>query len=310
MVFILFKFAIQDFLDDRKFKNLSPETLKGYEITLKEFHNYCTDNNLIDTSDITPRVIKNYLIHCQNERSNNPVTLNHKIRNLKIFFNYLEEIEIYDEKNNPAKPIPYLKEDVKIEVFTDYQIRQMLTYYRRLKTRDKAFWAYRDYTIIVTLLGTGIRLGELVNLQWRHIDFVNQVMTIFGKKRIQRSIPLTEKLVKELAEFKVFCERYFGKLNDYVFVNSKNEPMTADAVKCMFKRLKEIMNFRDVRLSAHTFRHTFAHRFLMNGGDVFSLQKILGHSKIEMTMRYVALWGTALKEQNEKYNPLSKLDFV
>lgn len=298
-------------MDDREFKNLSSETLKGYGGTLQEFHTHCIENEIIDTSDVRPRIIKNYLINCQKEKGNSPSTINHKLRNLKIFFNYLEEIEVYDKKTNPVKQLQYVKENIQIEVFSDYQIKQMLGYYRRLKTRDKAFWAYRDYTIIVTFLGTGIRLGELVNLQWRHIDLINKNMSVFGKKRIIRSIPIAEKLSKELAEYQVFCQQYFDDgLNESVFTDSENKPLTRNAVQCIFKRLKEIMNFKNVRLSSHTFRHTFAHRCLMSNMDVFTLQKLLGHQKLEQTMKYVALWGTAIKEVAEKHNPLNNMDFI
>ena len=310
VVFILLKFAIQDFMDDREFKNLSPETLKSYSGTLEEFHTHCIENEVIDTSDVRPRIIKNYLINCQKEKGNTPPTINHKLRNLKIFFNYLEEIEVYDKKTNPVKQLQYVKENIQIEVFSDYQIKQMLGYYRRLKRRDKAFWAYRDYTIIVVFLGTGIRVGELVNLQWRHIDLVNKNMSVFGKKRITRSIPIAEKLVKELAEYQIFCQQYFNNLNEYVFTDNQNKPLTRNAVQNIFKRLKEIMNFKNVRLSSHTFRHTFAHRCLMSNMDVFTLQKLLGHQKLEQTMKYVALWGTAIKEQAEKHNPLNNMDFI
>lgn len=203
----------------------------------------------------------------------------------------------------------YAKEEIKIETFSDYHIKQMLDYYRRIKKRERLFYAYRDYAIIVFLLGTGVRLGELINIRWRDINFIRGTITVWGKKREQSSIPLTDKLIKELSEYRVFCEQHYGELDDYVFTSDrKNRQLGVDAVKSIFKRLKEVMNFKDVKLSAHTFRHTFAHRMLMNGCDVFTLQKMLRHSSLVMTQRYLAIWGTALHEQNEKYNPLKDID--
>jgi len=276
--------------------------------SLNEFQEFCGKQEIVDVSDVTPNIIKNYLMYCQKERNNNVTTRNSKLHVLKIFFNYLEEIEVITQKQNPAKRIGYGKEDIKIEVFQDRHIHQMLSYYRRLKQREKSFFAYRDYTMIVFLLGTGVRLGELVNLIWNDVDLKNGTIIVFGKKRQQSSIPLTKKLIKELCEYRVFCEQTFGEIPDYVFTDVEGKKLTDNAVKCVFKRLKEIMNFSDVRLSAHTFRHTFAHRMLMNGCDVFTLQKMLRHSNIAMTQRYLAIWGVALREQNSKYNPLNTLD--
>lgn len=93
----------------------------------------------------------------------------------------------------------------------------MLGYYQRLKNRDKSFYAYRDYLSIVFLLGTGVRLGEFINLKWNDVELKHGLITVWGKKRQQSSIPLTEKLVKELCEFKVYCDRFFTTLPEYVF---------------------------------------------------------------------------------------------
>ncbi|MEG6616208.1 tyrosine-type recombinase/integrase [Peptococcaceae bacterium 1198_IL3148] len=149
-----------------------------------------------------------------------------------------------------------MKEDIKIDVFTNYQIKQMLNYYKRVKNREKSFFAYRDYTMIIVFLGTGMRLGEVVNLRWKDINWENNTITVFGKKRIQSSLPITDKLKNELAEYKIFVQQVFKKPCEYVFALKDNKQMTSGAVKCVFKRLKDKMNFNDVRLSPHTFRHT------------------------------------------------------
>jgi len=304
---LLLKFSIQDFKDDRIYKNLSEKTIEAYILTLNEFQSFCAEHEIIDVQQVTPQIVKSYLVHCQ-QRGNNPSTRNTKLHHLKIYFNYLEHEEVITDKQNPTKKMQYAKEEIKIEVFNDNHIRQMLNYFRRLKYRDKSLYAYRGYCMILTLLSTGVRLGELCNLKWNDIDLTNGTIIVFGKKRQQSSIPITDKLVKELSEYKIFCEQEFETLSDYVFVNRNNKQLTDNAVKCIFKRLKQIMNFKEVRLSAHTFRHTFAQRFLANGGDVFTLQKMLRHSNLRMTERYLALWGTALREQNDKYNPLNNLD--
>jgi len=308
VVFLLLKFAIKEFLDDRDFNNLSKVTINGYSLTLEKFHDFCTKKEVVDVSDITTSLVKEYLLHCKNELKNNPTTINTKLRALRTFFNFLANNEIINLKQIPTTKIPYIKEDIKVEVFSDEHIKQMLNYYKRIKYHDKTFVAFRDHTIIIVLLGTGMRRGELVNLKWSDIDFNNQTLKVFGKKRMDSSIPMTLKLKKEMAEYRVFCEQHFKTVSDYVFTNYNNKPLTENAVQMIFKHLKDVMNFKDVRLSAHTFRHTFAHRCLMSGMDVFTLQKMLRHSKLDVTMRYVALWGTALKEQNDKYNPLNNLD--
>ncbi|QOS80171.1 tyrosine-type recombinase/integrase [Paenibacillus sp. JNUCC31] len=306
---MILKFAVQEFKDDREYKNLSPKTIAAYLLTLKEFQAFCSEQEIVNVEDVTTSLIKSYLLYCQKERENNPTTRNSKLHTIKIFFNYLEEVEIIDSKKNPIKRLSYVKEDIKIEAFSDYHITQMLNYYRRINSRNRTFHAYRDYTIIITLLGTGVRLGELINLKWNDIDFKSGTVTVYGKKREQSSIPLTDKLIKELSEYQVFCRQTFKTLSEYVFTSDrKNEQLKVESVKSLFRRLKAAMNFKDVRLSCHTFRHTFAHRMLMNGCDVFTLQKMLRHSQISMTQKYLSIWGTALREQNAKYNPLNGMD--
>lgn len=80
--------------------------------------------------------------------------------------------------------------------------------------------------------------------------------------------------------------------------------MTENTLMLVFKYLRQRMNFKEVRVSAHTFRH----RLAMSGMSAFAIQKLMRHQNITVTMRYVAMWGNELREQNTKYNPLNSID--
>jgi integrase/recombinase XerD len=302
---MLLKFAYQDFLEDRSFKNTTKTNIRNYQTLLGEFVRYCTEKEVVNVENITHSHVRQYLLECQ-ERGNKAGTINTKLLRIRAFLNYMVECEVI--KNNPAKRVKGLKEDVKIDIFSDEQIRQMLNYYRRIKQRDKSYVAYRDYMIIVTILGTGIRRGEIVSLKWSDVDFVNQSISVFGKTRRKETIPITEKLAKELSAYQSFCKQYWKDLSEFVFVKRDNEQLTENAIMLVFKYLGQKMNFKDIRVSAHTFRHTFCHRLAMSGMSAFAIQKLMRHKNITVTMRYVAMWGNELREQNDKYNPLNSLD--
>ncbi|MGR6008918.1 tyrosine-type recombinase/integrase [Bacillus sp. RIT694] len=305
---MLLRFAIKEFIEEKEYANLSHRTIEVYTYTLKEFRNFCSELEIVDLRDVREATVKAYLRYCKKTRKNGVVTCNSKLHHLRIFFNYWQTEEVIEHKDNPVRKLRPAKEDTKIEVFTDYHIQQMLRYYRRMKAREKTYFAYRDHAIIVLLLSTGIRLGELVNIQWKDIDLVNQSVVLFGKARRQQSIPITDKLTKEICEWKIFMEKELDSLPQYLFTTREGKQLSPNAIKLLFKRLDKVMNFRDVRLSCHTFRHTFAHRCITQGMDVFTLQKLLRHSSLRMTERYLSTFGTALKEQNEKYNPLNNIE--
>lgn len=302
---MLLKFAYEDFIADRRFKNTTEKNIQNYRLLLLPFVDYCIEKDVLNVEDVKVSHLRRYLMECQ-ERGNKPSTINSRIQRIRAFYNYLIDEKMVTE--NIARKIPFQKDDVKIEVFTDEQIRQMLAYYRGLRRKEKTYFSYRGYLLILMLLGTGIRRKEIIHLKWSDIDITNLTMNVYGKSRKYETVFLTEKLAKEITLYGAFCKRYFGRENEYVFLNRDNKPMTDFSISLVFKNLQKHMNFKDVRVSPHTFRHTFCHRLAMSGMSAFAIQKMMRHQNISTTMRYVAMWGNELKLENEKHNPLNNLD--
>ncbi len=298
--------AIKDFQEDREFRQISKNTLTNYMGCIREFEVYCSGKQINMIEDITSNTIKSYLIYCQKERNNNPTTINSKLRSLKIFFNYLQEVDIYNENNNPVKKVKYIRNDMKVTTFSDAQIKKMLAHFNKIKAKDKLFYAQRDSMIIVFLLSTGCRLGELCNLKWEDIDFSNKHIIVFGKQRSHQGMPMADLLKVKLQEYKNLCKSEFKKLPEYVFVTREGEKLTENGVKNMFKRLKKEMKFKDVRCCTQDFRRYYAKSLILQGADAFTVQRLLRHSKLDMTLKYIGIFGQDLKQRNEQWNPVNK----
>jgi integrase/recombinase XerD len=305
---MIVKFAVKEYLEDCEYKNLSAYTVTTYKRILADFERFCGESGISTVDQINKRTIREFMTHCRDDLGNVPSTINLKLRVLKAFVNYLIGEDLYDADIKPFRKIGFAKVDSRIETFNDKHLRQILRYYER-ESRNKPYHAYRNRTMVLTFISTGIRRGELANLRWSDIDFENSMILVFGKRRREDGIPITAKMRKELADFYTYCKSFFdGKMGEYVFCSTKREKLHAESIGTIFKRLKKRFGWEDVRLSPHTFRHTFSSRVVKAGMDPISLQRMLRHESLAMTNRYVNMWGTQLKEQNEKFNPLNKLD--
>jgi len=302
--FMLLKFAIADYKEDREFNNSSEANMRNIHYNLNVFYEYCIENEITNIEEVTHQHVRNFLM-MRKEEGDKPSTLNTRLLRIRALFNYCVEYEYI--KKSPASRVKRQKENIRIEVFTDEQINQMLSYYRRLKQRDKSLYSYRDYTLIVFLLSTGFRKEETCNLKWSDVDLVNKTIKVFGKNKKLETIVITEKLAKELSAFYLFTKRYFNEETEYVFPNRYGKRLTRNAVHMIFRGLKEKMNFKDVRVSAHTFRHTFCNRLVASGMSPFAIQKMMRHENITVTMRYVNLWSEQLRKLNDEHNPLNNL---
>ncbi|WP_181833116.1 tyrosine-type recombinase/integrase [Bacillus taeanensis] len=300
----MLKYAIKDFIDNAKYNNLSLFTIDSYGIVLKEFYQFCIENGVTDVTKLNYSHVKNYLMHCKMERSNKPSTINSKLRITKTFFNYLIDIEIIEK--NPTQKIKRIKEEKRIDILTDAEIKMVLKYFERIKIRENTIISHRNRLIVLTFLSTGIRRGELCNLRWRDVDFTQQTISVFGKKRSMRTIPLIEKLRKELAEWKIISRDLYGQETEFVFPNQQGKQLTIDGVSSMFKKVRKKLNIP--KLNCQIFRHTFTSKAAQRGMTTDTLRAILGHESILLTQHYINLFGVDLKEQNERFNPLNDID--
>jgi site-specific recombinase XerD len=167
----------------------------------------------------------------------------------------------------------------------------------------------RNFSIMMLFLDTGIRLSELVYLKLSSIDFAIGEMTIFGKGSKERKVPIGLQAKKALLDYlrKGRSDPGNPQDDDCVFLTADGSPITHTAIEKMFQRVRELASVPE--LHPHTCRHTFSVRYLVHGGDAFSLQKILGHTSLEMTRKYVNLASGDVREKHRRFSPMDNLGF-
>ncbi len=169
---------------------------------------------------------------------------------------------------------------------------------------DGTFAGVRDCSIILLLLDTGARASELLGLRVTDINTERGEAVVMGKGRKARRIFFSDRTGK--ATYLYLQER--GNLtHDVLFVAESNEPLHIRSLQDRLKDLGNRAGITDVRVSPHTFRHTMAKLYIKNGGDIFTLQKLLGHTTIDMVRNYVEMFGDDVAEAHARFSPVDHI---
>ncbi|MFC2062674.1 tyrosine-type recombinase/integrase [Chloroflexota bacterium] len=292
----------------------SPKTITWYSANLKSFRNYLKNRHLPDSLDnIDTKLLREYVLYLlkRNRFDGHPytpaqtdllssATIHGHVRTLRAFFNWLAAEGL--AQNNPAKDLKPPKVSRKVvSTLSDEEIGAILSTFS-ISPSDA-----RNQTLFMILLDTGLRIGELVNLKMDDVHMDEGYLKVMGKGKKERIVPIGNNAQRALQRYLFrFRPKPINPVIDNVFLSTSNKPLTENSMKLMFTRLaKRSMVYR---LHAHLLRHTFATRFLINGGDVFSLQQILGHSTLEMVRHYVNLASSHIAIQHQKFSPLDRLN--
>ena len=200
--------------------------------------------------------------------------------------------------------IELLKAEKKIkETYTDNELEKIL---KKPNLKTCSFTEYRNWVMANYFLGTGNRLRTAVNLQISHLDFENNLI-FMGKTKNgrQQLIPMSKTLSEILQEYLAYRE---GSEKDYVFCDAHGRQLTRDGVTTIMSKFHKSCGVE--KTSIHAYRHTFAKKWILNGGDIFRLQKILGHSSMEMVKNYVEMFSNDLQQDFDNFSPLDNMNCV
>ena len=270
------------FLDAKKIEGCSERTLQYYRVTIQHF----LTNVETPTRKVTTEEIRGYLVDYQKINNCSKVTVDNVRRNLSSFFSWLEE-EDYILKS-PMRRIHKIKTKTVVkEVISDESMEMM---------RDSCT-ELRDLAMIDLLYSTGIRVGELVNLNIANVDFEHRECVVYGKGDKERRVYFD-------AKAKIHLQNYLAARTDnnpalFVTLDAPHERLKISGVEIRVRELGR--NLGLPRIHPHKFRRTMATRAIDKGMPIEQVQKILGHSQIDTTMQYAIVNQNNVKTSHQKY---------
>lgn len=286
-----FKDGCEEYLLDCKARNLREGTLKHYTDTMKQLYKYIPEDTPIEELNAT--TFREFIIEMRERPEINSQSLNTYARDLKTimyFFmrqNYIDTVKL-DVPKVDKKPI---------ETYTDTELQALL---KKPNIKKCTFTEYKMWVITNFLLSTGIRQKSLLNIKIKDLDFDSEFINItHTKNRKALIIPMNSDIKKILQEY---IRHRGGEKDDFLFCNIYGKQL---AKSTMIHTLLEYNRARGVEKSGtHRYRHTFAKKWVLMNGNIVTLQKILGHSSLQMTQNYINLLVSDMKKDVEEFNIL------
>lgn len=286
--------AFEMFIRKATVRNLSENTLKVYGYHFDSFCKCVDSKGLI--SDISSDTIDEFVLYLRNSSGANDITINSYLRTIRVFLHHCMENGYVENFK-----IPMLKAEKKIkETYSEQELEKLL---KKPNLKNCGFTEYKTWVFENYLLATGNRISSALNVRICDVDFDNGMILIRkSKNRKQQYVPLSHALSDILKEY---LEVRKGNADDFLFCNVYGEQgnrrtFQQDVYRYNVKRGVD-------KTSCHLFRHTFAKHWILAGGDIFRLQKVLGHYDLEMTKEYLQMFGQDLQRDFDAFNPLDRM---
>ena len=268
-----------------------------------------------DATKIGPDEIRAFILYLQHKRqfSGHPFlraqreglsahTINSYLRSIRAFWSWIVGEEIITENPFLRVKIPKAPHKV-IPTLSPTQIQMLLG---TIDTTSAE--GFRDYVVVLTLLDTGLRISEFLGLRLDDLWIEEGVLKVMGKGSRERIIPIGKGVRRLLWRYINLFRPESAKPNcDLVFLTKRGWPLTKGRVQKRMSLYAGRAGLSGVRCSPHILRHTAAVSFLRNGGDVFSLQRLLGHSTLLMTRHYCELADIDVRRAHATASPVDNL---
>ncbi len=283
--------TFEDFLLMKKSRGLSEKTLRTYKEHLKAIGKHLPIDKSMDSlekSDLEK------MISSMRDIGLSPNSIQSYTRTLKSFFSWCNEEGISDL--NMSR---YRAEETIKDTYTDSELKLLL---KKPNMRQCKFSEYRNWVIINLLLNNGCRASSVRNIMNKDVDLDNHVIYLrHTKNKKTQVIPICSLLCGILKEY---MRIRGGSDDDYLFPNETGSQLTENGLRCTISKYN---NRRGVqKTSIHLFRHTFAKKYLVDcGGNAFTLQKLLGHSTLDMTKHYCAIFDKDITKNYDTFSPLA-----
>jgi site-specific recombinase XerD len=283
-----------EFFLDRKVRGLSPGTLKFYKTKLKLLLDWCNAQAIQDITELNPKILRHYLVYLE-ETGHNHGGIHAAYRALQAFLNWWEDEFEPAKWKNPIRKVRPPK--VIVEPIRGLDIASLKIL---LDTCDKdKFTGLRDFAAMLFLYDTGVRAGEFCSLSLDDLDRTyHSVLVEKGKGGKPRTVFLSKKSRRAL-------RAYLRKRNDgnpTLWVTIHGKRWQYGGLREMIKRRAKKAGNSPLRL--HDFRRGFAIECLRNGVDVYSLQKMMGHSDLQILQRYLAQTNEDIQNSHRLGSPV------
>ena len=277
-------------------KGLSENTIKAYSNDCQAFNKWLFIKKRYEATDSSEADIENYLKYLKSINLSNS-SINRKLSSLKHFFNYLSKAKLL--KSNPILNISGPKKSAVLP-----KSLSIIDVNSLIEAPDCTnFIGLRDRAMIELMYATGVRISELINLEYSNIDLNRSLIKVMGKGGKERMIPFGDDALSWLTNYIEFRRKNNLSLNSRdFFISQQGRKITRQAfwhrIKIYLKALGLSMD-----ISPHTLRHAFATHLLNNGADLRSVQMLLGHSDLSTTQIYTHIAKQRLSDMVKQHHP-------